>query len=577
MRLKRLGSVFAASVVAFSSILSVFVLPAASAVVNTCTWTGATDLNFSTVTNWSNCGGTAPQAGDNLAFDVTGVVASTTLNNDIVGLNVGTVAVQGTAPSFGLVYKITGNSLTINGGVTDTIYPIVFDVNVTLGADQSFTVADNEVTFGDNAMAHTFDTAGHTLTLNDGAGACGTGFAFYSSLVGSGPLAISGGNSVSLNTDSPNYSGAIAVNSGALFANSSQALGNVSGGTTVSSGAALDFGFTSDTTYAEPLTLAGSGTYFGGLGVGDPVTDPGRCIGGGNPSTTVLTATLSGPIVLTANTTVGTDSIHNVKLTGALSGNFTISVLPGNDGSLIVNASSNTSATPNGSSQAPAVTNTYSDSQPGQAIFVGTNVTAIVDGARGDTSVSKGGTLMGTGTVGILTVDAGGILAPGHSPGCMNSGNFTLVGTYQVQIGGTTACTEYDQMKVTGTVTLNDSGVPPVAGTLDVSRFNGFKPSKGQTFTIIDNDAADAVTGTFANLPEGATFTVDGYVFAISYKGGDGNDVVLTVQNVPATPNTGFGLVAAHPGVTLGLTILLAGSIFGIAQRTRKQTVQSRR
>ena len=38
--------------------------------------------------------------------------------------------------------------------------------------------------------------------------------------------------------------------------------------------------------------------------------------------------------------------------------------------------------------------------------------------------------------------------------------------------------------------------------------------------------------GTFADLPEGATVIVDRYTFTVSYRGGDGNDVVLTVTNV---------------------------------------------
>jgi hypothetical protein len=36
------------------------------------------------------------------------------------------------------------------------------------------------------------------------------------------------------------------------------------------------------------------------------------------------------------------------------------------------------------------------------------------------------------------------------------------------------------------------------------------------------------VVGTFAGLPEGARLTVQGQNFQISYRGGDGNDVVLT-------------------------------------------------
>ena len=46
-------------------------------------------------------------------------------------------------------------------------------------------------------------------------------------------------------------------------------------------------------------------------------------------------------------------------------------------------------------------------------------------------------------------------------------------------------------------------------------------------FTIIDNDGSDPVNGTFADLPEGAALTSGAFRFLITYRGGDGNDVVL--------------------------------------------------
>ncbi len=48
-------------------------------------------------------------------------------------------------------------------------------------------------------------------------------------------------------------------------------------------------------------------------------------------------------------------------------------------------------------------------------------------------------------------------------------------------------------------------------------------------FNIIRNNSGAAVVGTFLNLPEGATFVANGIGFRISYVGGDGNDVTLTV------------------------------------------------
>ncbi|MGH8103834.1 MAG: choice-of-anchor Q domain-containing protein, partial [bacterium] len=81
---------------------------------------------------------------------------------------------------------------------------------------------------------------------------------------------------------------------------------------------------------------------------------------------------------------------------------------------------------------------------------------------------------------------------------------------------------------------LHVVGAVTLAGTLNV--ILGFTPATNDTFTIILNDGADAVVGTFAGLPEGATFTVGTEAFRITYAGGDGNDVVLIAGTSCALP-----------------------------------------
>jgi autotransporter-associated beta strand protein len=51
----------------------------------------------------------------------------------------------------------------------------------------------------------------------------------------------------------------------------------------------------------------------------------------------------------------------------------------------------------------------------------------------------------------------------------------------------------------------------------------------GTVFTAISNTAAISISGTFANLPDGSIFTVGRNNFQVSYSGGDGNDLTLTV------------------------------------------------
>ena len=147
--------------------------------------------------------------------------------------------------------------------------------------------------------------------------------------------------------------------------------------------------------------------------------------------------------------------------------------------------------------------------------------TLFVDGTLGTVTVKSGATIKGNGKVGKLKVETGAYLAPGHSPGCLASNDLSVAGTYQVQIAGTTACSGYDQVKVTGTVN--------VSGTLTVNIVSGFAPKAGQKFIIIDNDGTDPVSGTFTGFPEGSMLIEQNTPYLISYKGGDGNDVVLTV------------------------------------------------
>jgi uncharacterized repeat protein (TIGR01451 family)/CSLREA domain-containing protein len=162
-------------------------------------------------------------------------------------------------------------------------------------------------------------------------------------------------------------------------------------------------------------------------------------------------------------------------------------------------------------------------------------------------TVNSGGTLGGTGTINsakTVTV-SGGTLAPGTSPGILNTGNvsFNSSSTFAVEIGGMTpgnTATNHDQLNVAGTVSLGNA-------TLSLASFNGFTPALGQSFVIINNDDTDAITGTFNGLAEGAVipgFLGSGFGGEISYAGGsNSNDVVITVvapeitvEEPPGTP-----------------------------------------
>ncbi|HEY1380582.1 MAG TPA: DNRLRE domain-containing protein [Gemmataceae bacterium] len=174
---------------------------------------------------------------------------------------------------------------------------------------------------------------------------------------------------------------------------------------------------------------------------------------------------------------------------------------------------------------------------PGATGITATNTTVtggrlnVMSGANvtGPATAAAGGTLGGTGTVtGTLTAQANGTVSPGTSPGILNVGatTFAAGSTFAVELNGTTVGTQYDQLNVTGTVNLGGA-------TLSVTP--GFAGAVGNTFVIVNNDGTDAVTGTFAGLPEGALFQAGGQFFTISYAGGtNNNDVVLTRAAAPA-------------------------------------------
>jgi len=169
----------------------------------------------------------------------------------------------------------------------------------------------------------------------------------------------------------------------------------------------------------------------------------------------------------------------------------------------------------------------------------------------GAITVKNAATFAGTGTVSIdgaiLTVDSGGSLAPGTET---TRGRLTLAlggvvvdGTLRFILDGTSAglAGGYDQFVLgaasTGGFTLD--------GTSALSITLGFTPANGTVFTLVDiANPATTVSGSFAGLDEGATFMVEGTEFRISYAGGTGNDVTITVVPEPATQTLLFGGLA---------------------------------
>ncbi|WP_233252325.1 hypothetical protein [Saccharospirillum sp. MSK14-1] len=185
-----------------------------------------------------------------------------------------------------------------------------------------------------------------------------------------------------------------------------------------------------------------------------------------------------------------------------------------------------------------------------------TGLTHIVDGVLNLT-----GSLLGDLTVdgdfisaslvsGLVTVNSGGTIAVGDSPGTLQlDGGLDLQagGLLTVRINGSTAESGYDVFEVSNSLTLN--------GDLNlIGTHVGVNSDLG---TIIDYLTGGPVSGTFNTLTEGAGIALNGITYLISYLAGDGNDVGLSV--LPPSVSASHISVGGAAGATfrVGETIVV--------------------
>jgi len=145
--------------------------------------------------------------------------------------------------------------------------------------------------------------------------------------------------------------------------------------------------------------------------------------------------------------------------------------------------------------------------------------TLKVNGALGNTAVTvgNGATLGGSGSIaGTVTVNSGGILAPGNSPGTLSTGAMTLNGgsTFQWQINNATGVqgTNWDLNNITGTLTLNGSGTNTI--TIDIQGLN----SSNVLGSVQNWNSAVSGTWTIATASGGITgFSTDAFTLQTTY------------------------------------------------------------
>ena len=402
------------------------------------------------------------------------------------------------------------------------------------------------------------DGGGDTLALSGVVSGSGTGLTKH----GAGTLALDGSAS---NT----YTGTTTVGRGILSLDKSSSAVAIAGplvvGDNVTGAATARLAQNDEIASSSAVTVNGDGTF--DLGTFS------NTIGSLAMTAGSVTSTGAGILKLGGNVTATSDATGSATISGKLDLNGATRTFTVNDGpqatDLIVSALVSNSGASGGLTKAGAGVMSLAASNS----YTGTTTvnagSLLADGSVGGVSLN-GGTLGGIGTVQGITSAAGGAVAPGDSPGVLNSVGsvaFNSSTTFAAELNGA-APGSYDQLNVTGGVSLGNA-------TLSISR--GYSPAANDPFTIINNDGTDAVAGTFNGLPEATEFSSGNWGYRISYAGGSGNDVVLTALgpdafstfevNSTADTNDGscdaLGTGSGNKDCTLREAIAAANADFG--------------
>lgn len=544
-----------------ASLAAAVTLTTGSAAAATRTWDGGgSDDKLSTAENWT--GDTAPGNGDSIVLPYNVIFSGCSdstpdlaLDND---LDAGTVTLAGITATgvrpdgCAATISITGNTIVTSGNILgndqEATYPRLV-VGVPITASGNLAVASVRST---SSLA----IGGNSVEVKSSAfdgGVSGSGTLTISGFIGGG----SGGGGCSATAtpqpfagDSSSFSGGIQIIDGGYVSITAR----TNDMTRSASGVSLNggsLGILADNgqnlTYDKPITLAD------GSLAGYQLTDD-DC----NSPTANTKATLSGTVTASAAIEVSLNRL-DIHFAGTVTNKENLQLAEGQSGSLTFADGSTVTSK-------QKVITVSDQANCNDVDLYSANVKNIVNvdcsaniGSNAEFPAEVFGTLAGTGRVGHVLVKSGGRVAPGQSPGTLTVSSITWEegGTYEFEIGKDAA----DKIVVNGAVALGN-------GTLEVSRYQDYRPKTGASYVIIDNDGTDAVQGTFKNLAEGATFTAaDKAVYKVSYVGGSGNDVVLTVVSVPAAPDTGFALLLNNPAIVLAGTASAALGLYMLSRQ----------
>ena len=152
----------------------------------------------------------------------------------------------------------------------------------------------------------------------------------------------------------------------------------------------------------------------------------------------------------------------------------------------------------------------------------------VTRGKLGGTGIIAGATTIGTGG------GAGAFLAPAAAQATSQPATLTIQSALTFNADATYSCTFKAEQTRNGTrvkttmviadgVTINSGAMIELIGHITGAL------TQGTVLTLISDTSADPISATFSNLPDGSTVTINGNNFQVSYSGGDGNDLTLTV------------------------------------------------
>ncbi|GAT32623.1 PEP-CTERM protein-sorting domain-containing protein [Terrimicrobium sacchariphilum] len=144
-------------------------------------------------------------------------------------------------------------------------------------------------------------------------------------------------------------------------------------------------------------------------------------------------------------------------------------------------------------------------------------------------SLKGSGTVNGNVTIGDGSGSADAIFNPGDTTGTFTTtGSLSLLSDANFVFELNSGTLAADKAIANG-VSLNSSSV------ISFTDLGSAVLAEGQSFTIIDNTSASAISGVFSNLADNSTVTIGVNQFRVSYSGGTGNDLVITTVPEPAT------------------------------------------